>query len=169
MKNVSHVLRAGAVLALVLAVPALSKVTTFTAHLSGQSEVPARETQATGQAKFDLSADGSILKFRVTTGAIQNVTTAAIYLGAPSENGEAVAMLYGPVAPGGGQKSGVLAVGALASTNLVGPLAGRPLADLIAEMEAGRAYVNILTDDGAGGSDEKSGDFSSGEIRGQIR
>jgi len=168
MKN-HHALRAVSVLALFLAVPVLAKVTTFSAHLSGRSEVPARETQATGQAKFDLSADGSILKFRVTTGAIENVTSAAIYLGSPSENGEAVAMLYGPVAPGGGRKSGVLAVGALASTNLVGPLAGRPIADLVAEMEAGRAYVNILTDDGSGGADEKPGDFSSGEIRGQIR
>jgi hypothetical protein len=62
----------------------------------------------------------------------------------------------------------VLATGALASTNLVGPLAGHPIADLVAAMQTGGAYVNILTDDGSG-SGEKPGNFTNGEVRGQIR
>jgi hypothetical protein len=37
-------------------------------------------------------------------------------------------------------------------------------------MRAGNAYVSIITDDGQGAPDEKRpGDFSSGEIRGQIQ
>ena len=71
--------------------------------------------------------------------------------------------------PGGGKKSGLLTSGALASTNLTGSMAGKTITDLVSEIQAGHAYVNISTDDGQAGSDEKSGDFVSGEIRGQIR
>ena len=169
MNKVSRSFVAVSILSLVLAVPALSKVTSFTAHLSGRSEVPARETQASGEARFDVSADGTTLQFRVTTGNIENVTAAQLYIGAPTENGTAIATLYGPMAPGGGKKSGVLATGALAATNLTGPLAGKTIADLVTEMQAGHVYVNVLTDDGQGTPNEKPGDFASGEIRGQIR
>jgi hypothetical protein len=48
-------------------------------------------------------------------------------------------------------------------------MAGRTIADLIAQIEAGRVYVNVVTDDGAGAPDERPGDFSSGEIRGQVQ
>ena len=65
--------------------------------------------------------------------------------------------------------SGVLATGTLTAANLVGPLAGRSIADLVTEIAAGRVYVNLMTDDGLAPSDEKPGDFSSGEMRGQIR
>lgn len=169
MKKVARALLAVSIASLVVAAPALARVTNFSAHLSGRSEVPAKDTQATGEAHFDLNADASILQFRVTTGNIKNVTSAGIYLGSPSENGELVAMLYGPVAPGGGQKSGVLVAGALASTNLVGSLTGKTIADLVAAMQSGGAYVNIVTDDGTGGANEKPGNFTTGEIRGQIR
>jgi hypothetical protein len=50
----------------------------------------------------------------------------------------------------------------------VGLLAGHPLADLVAEMRAGRAYVNVHTDDGVPSPDTGPGDCPGGEIRGQI-
>jgi outer membrane lipoprotein SlyB len=157
------------ILSLVLAVPALSKQTSFSAHLSGRSEVPARDTQASGEARFDLAPDASTLQFRVTTGTIENVTAVQLFAGAATENGTAIATLYGPMAPGGGKKSGVLATGALAATNLTGTFAGKTIADLVTEMQAGHIYVNVLTDDGQNAPDQKPGDFASGEIRGQIR
>jgi hypothetical protein len=169
MKKVPGILLASSLLALVVAVPALSSLKSFNAHLSGKSQVPARETQANGQAKFEISPDGTQLQFRISTGMIENVTAAQIHVGSATEVGPAVAVLYGPVAPGGGKKSGVLAQGTITAAQLTGPLAGRPLADLVSEMQAGRTYVNVLTDDGQGGADEKPGDFASGEIRGQIR
>ena len=77
-------------------------------------------------------------------------------------------MLYGPAAPGGGPKNGVLATGTITTANLTGDFAGHPLADLIMAMDAGNTYVNVHTDDGTGTPNTRSGDFPEGEIRGQI-
>jgi hypothetical protein len=54
--------------------------------------------------------------------------------------------------------NGTLAEGTFTAANLVGPLAGATLADLLAEMEAGNSYVNVHTLA-----------FPPGEIRGQVR
>ena len=140
-----------------LPVQAASKV--LTARLTGSEEVPARDTKATGQAHLTINESATQVEFRVTVSNIDNVVGAHIYVGAPGENGTLVATLYGPVSPGGGKKTGVLATGTITEANLIGSLAGK----------AGNTYVNVLTDDGQGPSDQKPGDFSSGEIRGQIR
>jgi hypothetical protein len=63
----------------------------------------------------------------------------------------------------------VLAEGTITAANLIGPLAGHPLSDLIADMESGGAYVNIHTNDGVAPTNTGPGDFPGGEIRGQIR
>jgi CHRD domain len=141
----------------------------FKAHLTGDQAVPARVTQANGQAHFAVSPDQAQVEFRVTVANIENVVAAHIYLGAPGEAGTIVATLYGPVAPAGGKKTGVLASGTITASNLVGSLAGRPMADLIAAMKAGNTFVNVITDDGQGSPDERPGDFTTGEIRGQIQ
>lgn len=150
-----------------LSAQAASKV--FQAHLTGDQQVPARETKANGQAHFTLNESATQLDFRITVSNIENVVGANVYIGAPGENGTLVATLFGPVAPGGGKKTGVLATGTITEANLVGSLAGRPISDLITAMKAGNTYVSVLTDDGQGPADQKPGDFSSGEIRGQIR
>ncbi|MGH7455091.1 MAG: CHRD domain-containing protein, partial [bacterium] len=80
-----------------------------------------------------------------------------------------VAFLFGSVAPGGGRTDGVLAQGTITAANLVGPLAGHPLSDLISAMRAGNTYVNVHTNDGVGLPDTGPGDFPGGEVRGQIR
>ncbi len=158
-----------AALLLVVAPLSAEAAKPFTAHLSGSEMVPARETNAKGQAKFDVSSDLTQVSFRLNVSSIENVIAAHIYRGAPGENGQIVATLYGPVAAGAGRQAGVLAQGTLTATNLVGEFAGQPLTSLIDAMKAGSTYVAVLTDDGLGGPDERPGDFSSGEIRGQIR
>jgi len=150
-----------------LSAQAASRV--FQAHLTGSQVVPAVQTSANGQAHFTLSQDESQLEFRVTVTNIENVVSANIYLGAPGENGTVVATLYGPVAPGGGKKTGVLTTGTITAVNLVGSLAGHPMSDFINAMKSGNMYVTVSTDDGIGPSNIKPGDFQSGEIRGQIR
>ncbi len=79
-----------------------------------------------------------------------------------------MAFLFGSVAPGGGRTNGVLAQGTITAADLVGPLAGHPLSDLISAMRAGNAYVNVHTNDGVGPINTGPGDFSGGEVRGQI-
>jgi len=156
-----------AMLALIAA-PAFAK-TNFNTHLSGKDQVPTRETQATGQAKFMVSSDGSSLEFRINVSNIENVVAVRLGNAPVGATGPDVAVLFGPVAAGGGKSTGVLAKGTLTATNLVGPMAGRTISDLITEIEAGRIYVNVVTDDGVGAPDEKPGDFASGEIRGQLQ
>jgi hypothetical protein len=132
----------------------------FRARLRGGSEVPPRDTPADGKALFHLRRDGTELDFELVVHDI--------HLGALGVNGPIVAFLFGPVPPGGGRREGVIARDTIRGGNLVGPLAGHPLADLIAEMRAGHAYVNVHTDDGVAPANTGPGDFPGGEIRGQI-
>ncbi len=111
----------------------------FRAHLAGANEVPARDTIATGQAIFQLSDDGTELHYTLIVANINNVIASHIHLGAVGVNGPVVAFLAGPFAPGGGGTDGVLAEGTITAANLVGPLAGHPLSDLISAMRAGGA------------------------------
>jgi hypothetical protein len=132
----------------------------FTAHLTGDEEVPPVETDATGQTVFQLSRDGTEISYRLIVANIENVTQAHIHLGPAGVNGPVVVWLYpeGPPAqliPG--RFSGVLATGTITADDLVGPLAGMSLSDLLAAMQAGNTYVNVHTSQ-----------FPAGEVRGQI-
>ncbi|MBI2868262.1 MAG: CHRD domain-containing protein [Chloroflexi bacterium] len=129
----------------------------FTANLSGAEEVPAADTLARGQAIFQPSADGTELKYRLIVANIENVLQAHIHLGPAGVNGPVVAFLYGP-APIPGRFSGVLAQGTITAGDLVGPLAGQPLSELLDAMAAGNTYANVHTTQ-----------FPGGEVRGQIR
>jgi len=141
----------------------------YRAALKGSEEVPAHVTKAHGTATFTVSRDGTEIKYKLIVANMTNVTVAHIHVGAPGENGPPVVMLYGPSAAGGGKKSGLLSSGSIKAADLTGPLAGKTIADLVAEMNTGHAYVNVHTDDGVGESNTKAGDFPDGEIRGQIR
>ena len=140
----------------------------FAAVLSGDNEVPPRETAAFGAAVFHLSHDGSRLFYRIDVFDITNVVASHIHVGAPDVNGPVVAFLFGSVSPGGGPFSGTLAKGVITAEDLVGPLLGHPLSDLIAAMEAGNTYANVHTNDGVAPTNTGPGDFPGGEVRGQI-
>jgi len=140
----------------------------FSAQLSGSEEVPPVVTDATGHVNFLEAKDGTELHYRLVVDNLQNIVSAQIQLGARGEVGLAVATIYGPMAPGGGRKNGLIAEGTFTSSDLTGPLAGHPLSDLIGTMSVGRAYVNIHTDDGVPGASGQRGDNPDGEIRGQI-
>ena len=146
-----------------------AKETHYRASLTGAEEVPAVVTKARGHAMLFLNSEATELKFRLIVSNIENVTTAAIYVGAPGTTGPAVATLFGPAEPGGGKKNGVLAEGTITAASLIGPLQGRPLTDLVSEIQDGTLYVNVLTDDGLGEPNTREGDFQNGEIRGQFR
>lgn len=140
-----------------------------TGGLNGGEEVPARDTNARGNALFSLSDDGLTLSFKLIVANIDNVVASHIHIGPAGVNGPVVLFLYGPVPAGGGTLNGVIAEGTATGANLVGPLAGQPLSALIAHMTAGNAYVNVHTNDGVAPANTGPGDFPGGEIRGQIR
>ena len=140
----------------------------FVAHLTGANEVPAHETRGVGQIKLQLSDDGTELRYRLISSNIDNVFMAHIHVAPAGVNGPIVAFLFGPVAPGGGRTDGVLAHGTITAANLIGPLAGHPLSDLVAALSDGGAYANVHTNDGVPPTNTGPGDFPGGEIRGQI-
>lgn len=141
----------------------------YQAHLSGRGEVPERGTLGQGQALFNLSEDGTTLHYKLIVANIENVVAAHIHVAPPGVNGPVVAFLYGNAPAGGGRTDGVLAEGDITAANLVGPLAGHPLSDLVAAIEAGNTYVNVHTNDGVSPTNTGPGDFPGGEIRGQIQ
>jgi hypothetical protein len=140
----------------------------FVAHLSGDEEVPPVATLAQGQAIFHLSDDGNELEYRLIVANIENVVASHIHVEATGVNGPVVAFLFGSVPPGGGRSDGVIATGTITAANLVGPLAGHPLSDLISAMRAGNTYANVHTNDGVAPTNTGPGDSPGGEIRGQI-
>ena len=148
---------------------ALAADSTYTAHLKGRNEVPTpRDTRAVGNAIFHLSDDGTELSYRLIVSNIDNVVAAHIHIGASDVAGPVVAFLYGAAPAGGGAERGVLSTGTITAANLIGPLAGHPLSDLVAAIEDDMAYVNVHTDDGVAPINSGPGDFPGGEIRGQM-
>jgi len=142
-------------------------------HLDGDEENPPRPSQAQGQAIFRISDDGQSVDYKLIAANIDNAFMAHIHLAAAGVNGPIVEWLYpstaavpGPV--GSGRFDGVLASGTFTAANLVGPLAGHPLSELIAAMRSGGAYVNVHTNDGVAPTNTGPGDFPGGEIRGQL-
>ena len=130
---------------------------TFHAILEGDEEVPPVDSDAKGAAIFRTSNDGTELHYRLIVANIEDVTAAHIHLAPRGENGDIVAFLFDPEEPTEGRTNGVLAEGTITSEDLVGPLEGSTLSELIDEIEAGNTYVNVHTVD-----------HPSGEIRGQI-
>ena len=154
-------------LALVLALSISSGVTAaagksenFRAHLNGDAQVVDTDTKAQGQAIFRMSSDGMALHYKLNVANIDGVFMAHIHLAPPDENGPVVAWLYPdapPPAPISGDLHGTLAEGTITAEDLVGPLSGNTLIDLIEAIKSGNTYVNVHTAENPGG-----------EIRGQI-
>lgn len=140
----------------------------YTAPLAGGEEVPPRTTPASGQATFQVSADGQSLTYTVTVSNITNVVGGHIHLGPKGQNGDIVLPLVPVASPASGPKNGVIGQGTATADQLIGPLQGKTLADLVAQLDAGNAYVNVHTAGGASPATQQPGDIPAGEIRGQI-
>jgi len=63
----------------------------------------------------------------------------------------------------------VLAEGSFGGSDLIGPLTGAGLDELIDQIRSGNTYVNVHTNDGQDPPNSGPGDFRLGEIRGQIQ
>lgn len=158
-------------------------------HLSGREEVftPATpgaptpaDSNAQGQAIFQISSDAASVEYKLIASNIENVTQAHIHCAPAGVNGPIVMWLYpsptsSSALPGGaGRHDGVLAEGTFTNANVRPttnpncPGGVATLADLLARLREGNAYVNVHTSDGVGSPNQGPGDFPGGEIRGQI-
>ena len=140
----------------------------YAAPLLGSEEVPPRTTPASGRATFQVSPDGQSLTYSVAVQNITNVTAGHIHLAPRGQNGDVVLQLVPTAPPGGGPKNGVIGEGTATAAQLTGPLQGKAMADLVAALDAGNAYVNIHTGAGATPATLQPGDLPPGELRGQI-
>ena len=158
MKKASLYLLALALLALVPALGAAAeKSHTYKAALSGKAVVAPITTTAKGTAEFETTMDGKELQYKLTVDDIENVTATHIHLGKKGKNGPPVAGLFaGPKKEG--KFSGTLGEGTITDTDLVGPMAGKTIKDLIKTLRSGELYVNVHTDK-----------HPDGELRGQIK
>ena len=116
--------------------PAASAGDNFVAPLSGDEEVPARDTPATGVAKFKLREDGTVLLFKVNVSDIENVVAAHIHCGAVGVNGPVgVTLFLAP--PAGGAVEGTLAEGTITAPDPGNACGWVDLAAVLAAMESG--------------------------------
>lgn len=119
----------------------------FGAQPYGGGEVPPTDSQGRGSAIFHLSDDGTTLHYKLIVANIDHVTQSHIHLAPAGVNGPIVVFLFGFVA-GGVSEDGVLAEGDITAANLI----ARPainfhatMAELLAAMRSGGAYVNVHT------------------------
>jgi hypothetical protein len=116
---------------------------TYTAELTGDQSVPRVKTIASATLTLTYDAETKKLSFSLDViNGITNPSVATIYEGTAGTSGTPVYMLFaGPQEDG--LFAGNLAEGEIFDEDLVGPLRGGTIADLIALIEAGNAYVSI--------------------------
>jgi hypothetical protein len=137
-------------------------------HLKGEHEVPPRETEAQGQAILKVSDDGLSISYKLIASNIDNIVASHIHIGPAGVNGPIAVFLFGNVPSAGGRHDGVLAEGTFTAANFINTMAGRPMSEFLAALDAGNAYVNVHTNDGVNPTNTGPGDFPGGEVRGQI-
>ena len=115
------------------------------AKLFGNKEVPPVTTSATGIAQFNIIPGSKTLNYDLIVPNIHTFTTAYIYQGKPHENEHPIVKLS-------------KGSGSITSSNLIGPMKGKQISDLVKLIENGQTYVNV-----------NSQKYKNGEIRGQIR
>lgn len=143
--------------------------------LSGDEEVPPRETRARGKATFRISHDGETVFYRLSVAKINNVFQGHIHIGPAGANGPIAVWLYPTTDPvpgplGGGPIRGLIAEGSFTAANMT-PASGAwdgTFESLKEALRTGGAYVNVHTNDGIDPANTGPGDFPGGEIRGQF-
>jgi hypothetical protein len=139
-------------------------------HMTGDEEVPPNDSLGQGQTTFQVSRDNQSVSFRLIASNIENITQAHIHCGTAGTNGPVVVWLYPAppappvVTPIPGRHDGVLSTGTFTNAHVIPrpdsaacPGGVANLADVLAKIQSGGAYVNVHTQQ-----------FPPGEIRGQI-
>lgn len=133
----------------------------FGAFLTGAEEVTTDgkgvDAQGAGAASFVLSPDGKSINYILNISKIKDVLFAHIHLGAIGENGPVVVTLIPSFDTDPGQFKNYRYEATIIDWDLVGPLKGKEVEDLVKMMEMGMAYVNVHT-----------AEYPGGELRGQI-
>lgn len=135
--------------------PANQNNRNFRAHLDGDAENPAVETQAQGQTKIQLTKDGTSIHFKLIAANIENITQPHIHCGAADVNGPVVVFLYPDAPPAElipGRFSRVLAQGERSAEDVriqpnseAYPGGITDFDELVEKISSGEVYVNVHT------------------------
>ena len=128
----------------------------FKAKLTSKEETQSLVSRATGHVEFKLSKDGTALSYQLKVKNLVNANAAHIHMAKKGADGPPVAGLFSGEKKG--KFSGILSQGTIMAKDLIGPLQGKTVADLVDSFKSGDAYVNVHTDANP-----------DGEIRGQIK
>lgn len=131
-----------------------SNMLEFGAFLIGTEEVPPISSPGSGAIKI-MKVDENTLSYELRVANTSDIIGAHLHYAPSGTNGPVVVFLY--MAPPNGLFNGLLAEGTIDASNLVGPLAGMSIDDLVEKMEAGEIYTNVHTSA-----------IPSGAIRGQV-
>lgn len=143
----------GAVLAGAGVTAAGTRPRNFRTHLSGDEVVPPVDTNAQGQAKFQLDGAGDELSFKLNVANIEDVIGAHVHRAPAGENGPIVVFLFGDPFTDPVTVNGTLAEGTITDDGVIEDDLGM----FVESMESGNAYVQVHTLENV-----------PGEIRGQI-
>jgi hypothetical protein len=158
-------------LLIVLAVPTAVRAEQIKATLTGYEEVPVVSTNASGEFRATISPDDQSIAYELTYSGLQGtVAQGHIHIAQPSVNGSIVIWLcqtaspfldptgLAPQCPAEGTVTGTIeSANVIAGSQVGQQLTAGDLAEVIAAMRAGAAYVNVHTSLSPGG-----------EIRGQV-
>jgi hypothetical protein len=129
----------------------------YSAALSGKSEVPPVTSSASGTLTLNVAHDGSSVDYVLRVSHITDLTVARLHEGSAGATGPTILTLYDG-ATKTGLFAGVLAQGSFSAAQFVGPLAGKTIADFVALVKSGQVYLNVGTSA-----------HIQGEIRGQAK
>ena len=126
----------------------------FRTHLSGENEVPSVDTNAQGQATFQLNKAGDELDYKLIVANIDDVVASHIHCAPAGQNGPVGVTLFsgGPTSD-----NGILAEGTITAPDDGNGCGWETLTDVVKAIRSGDTYVNVHTLA-----------HPPGEIRGQI-
>jgi hypothetical protein len=129
----------------------------YTARLSGANAVPSVKTEAGGTLTLTVAAGGTSVHYLLTVSSLKDFLNARLRLGKTGLTGEEIMTIREGV-PIKGLFSGLVVEGDFTADDLIGPLVGKTIDDLVALIKAGEVYLNVST----------KSHWRTGEIRGQV-
>jgi CHRD domain len=125
------------------------------ATLSGDQVVPPVNTKATGHATFK-HPDSTTMDYKVNITGISHPTGVGVHLGKMGSNGDLIVDLM-KQAKSQPTDGAMIVTGSFTAQELVGPMKGKTILELVDSMKSGDTYISVDTEE-----------HPTGEIRGQL-
>jgi len=139
----------------------------FTSSLSGANEVPPNSSTASGLCDVVVNPAQTQLTYTLSVTNLNNPFMAHLHLAGPGVNGSIFVFFYGPTPPNSGLTTGTLATGTKTAADLIGPMAGHTIADVVNAMLSNGVYCNVHTSSTTILANQP-GNIPGGEIRNQM-